>query len=369
MSDPRSFSTLWSRLVFSTDRWIIRDIVVNLVLYMPLGVAAYGMLRNHLSARVAAPLAIAIGAVLSSAVEILQLWTPSRASSIRDILTNTAGTGIGVGFGHAALGFLGSQNRNNRRADSAAATLLIAMVAWLFVPFLPIRGTTALAKKFAAFLDPAMTDLVPVASMAVIWLAAGHMIRAVLPRRAVAIQIAATALIPGQILISGRQPALLDLIGAWAGCALFAGGAGPRVCAAMLVAMLLVLGLMPGRSTHHPAGFSWIPFIGFVQQDWFAALRVLMDKIVYDGTSIWMLRRSGLRSIVATMSIAVLLGAIEAAQLWIPGRSPGTTDPVLAMLLGFVLMSHYRPTRGGMDGIANVTSGGKQRRSSTVWLV
>jgi VanZ family protein len=45
--------------------------------------------------------AILIGMVTSMIIEILQVYLPSRDSSLLDVITNTLGSGIGVGLGRA----------------------------------------------------------------------------------------------------------------------------------------------------------------------------------------------------------------------------------------------------------------------------
>lgn len=72
------------------------DVLLNVVAYIPLGVLA----RLHFATRASrlppAVMAIALGAALSFAMEVAQLFIPNRVASIQDVAANTAGTLIGV---------------------------------------------------------------------------------------------------------------------------------------------------------------------------------------------------------------------------------------------------------------------------------
>jgi VanZ family protein len=64
---------------------------------------------------------------------------------------------------------------------------------------------------------------------------------------------------------------------------------------------------------------------------------VLLEKSFWYTCVVWLGARAGLGLVRATFACAMLLGAIEVAQVFIPGRTPETTDPVLALLLGGLL--------------------------------
>lgn len=73
----------------SCGRFDLLDVVLNVVLFVPLGI---GLGLWPLSAR----RAVSIGFLISATVETLQLGIPGRESSARDIVMNTIGTIVGV---------------------------------------------------------------------------------------------------------------------------------------------------------------------------------------------------------------------------------------------------------------------------------
>jgi VanZ family protein len=75
------------------------DIVVNLLLFVPLGfgLAARGQGRGVRPER-AIPLILVLGAALSFGVETLQCWLPDREPSWIDVAANSASSAIGAGL-------------------------------------------------------------------------------------------------------------------------------------------------------------------------------------------------------------------------------------------------------------------------------
>lgn len=76
---------------------LMLDTVVNLIGFMPLGVAIAIVLRSHRGSPGRSILvAVFIGFALSLAIELTQAWLPSRNSSLWDLLLNTAGAFLGA---------------------------------------------------------------------------------------------------------------------------------------------------------------------------------------------------------------------------------------------------------------------------------
>ena len=81
-----------------TSNWL--DVAVNILGFLPLGVLLMCWLTGRgKNAVMALGVAVAAGFVVSFGVEYLQAFLPSRDSSLRDLITNSAGTLIGsIGY-------------------------------------------------------------------------------------------------------------------------------------------------------------------------------------------------------------------------------------------------------------------------------
>jgi glycopeptide antibiotics resistance protein len=88
----------WSKVTwipFGDRHLIVGDMVANSLLFLPFG--ALGPWRGRpLAARVLAATAFAI--LLSSSVELVQVFSHSRLPTTTDIVTNTAGALLGAVF-------------------------------------------------------------------------------------------------------------------------------------------------------------------------------------------------------------------------------------------------------------------------------
>lgn len=103
------------------------DLVSNILLFAPAGLF---LARRGVSVLVA----IGIGFAISTGIEIAQMFVPGRYTTLRDIITNGLGAGVGAAFYYVMAHGL----RTGSRLVLAAATALpvgaIAITGWLMQP-------------------------------------------------------------------------------------------------------------------------------------------------------------------------------------------------------------------------------------------
>ena len=87
-----------SRSVLPRDWRAAKDIVLNLVGFVPFGFLTFIYYRGTSTGRWLRTLTVATlaGAALSLVIEVGQVWLPTRDSSLLDLALNTAGSGIGA---------------------------------------------------------------------------------------------------------------------------------------------------------------------------------------------------------------------------------------------------------------------------------
>jgi VanZ family protein len=319
------------------DRYLLRDLVINLSLYFPLGLTAYLAIARRHSRYVAAGVALLAGAVLSTSMEILQVYVPGRVPSLMDIVSNTAGTAAG-----ALAGLLfGSQiqrllEKPARRLAPAAAILLGCWLTAETFPFFPALTHTKLHQALAALGNGMPLSPADVWANAAEWFAAGLAARVIFGRLRWWFPLAALGLSAARFVIASRVVTPDELAGVILAVILWQFVPERRKVRAGVWSMgaaLLVRELAPFHFSGRAQSFSWIPFRATLDSEWQAAVAILARKAFDYGAMVWLLRKIGVGYWRAGMAVSAGLLVCELAQVYLPGRTPEITDPVLALLM------------------------------------
>jgi hypothetical protein len=151
--------TLFPSVGGDPERWLacvvcgergIADVLVNLLLFLPLGaaLAAAGLRTSR---------CVFAGALLSAAVEFAQLFIPGRDPSLGDVVFNTAGSGLGAVLVATAPYWLLPPRPQAVRLSRAAALAAAAVcygTGWLLTPAPPHAQYVALWTPNLAHLEP-----------------------------------------------------------------------------------------------------------------------------------------------------------------------------------------------------------------------
>jgi hypothetical protein len=114
----------------------------------------------------------------------------------------------------------------------------------------------------------------------------------------------------------------------------------------MLGSAIVLRQLEPFYFLAVPQPFSWIPFNATLESSRGSATVIIARKTFDYGAMVWALRYAGMPYVLSGVAVAVMLGATEAIQMYLPGRSPETTDPLLALLMMLFLRAMSRPPAG-----------------------
>ncbi len=327
-----------------------RDAAINLALYLPFGVFQYFALRR-LPAALRAFLTLVAAICLSASIEMIQLFVASRHCSLFDVHMN----GVGAAFGIAAAAtFPSSIEALVQGAETAGAFRLTGSVAllYLWVGYQLFPGLPAFSPSTVRL---HLTNLAgsfsgkDFAENAGGWLAVSALLSRLAPHRIWAALALALLAIPAKLFIASRTMTLSELTGAVLGIGawiLIRNRTRPMLAAGLVaVAALVVAGLLPLAGATSPHPFHWIPFLPLLESPWESAFVILLRKGFLYGSGIWLLNENGRGWTQSSILIAIPLACIEAIQIYLPGRTPEITDPILALLLGGVLMLLERDSR------------------------
>jgi VanZ family protein len=318
---------------------VVRDAVVNILLYMPAGMSAALAFRSMGKRAVFAGAVLLCGAV-SVCMEMLQVYVPGRDPSLADVLTNTAGGALGAAAGllvHARLG-----RRAPLRAgvyDVRAAFLLALFVVWQAYPFFPIHGPYQLYAAITGFLHGAAAP-VDIAVELAEWVSAILLLQAVSSYIRPWAPVIVLGILAGRILIAGRAPTPSEAIGAGVSVLLYLTvPARVRLRSALLLlaAAIAFRELAPFHFSNRATPFSWTPFAATFGAERTGAAIVVARKSFDYGAAVWLLRQRGAPLWRCALSVAAPLLALELVQTFLPGRIPEITDPLLAVGAAYIM--------------------------------
>jgi VanZ family protein len=293
-------------LPFSTGGFLL-DFLVNVLFYVPLGAAAF------LAIDAGAPglfFAVAIGFTLSFGVEEAQRYTFSRVGDYNDIVSNSLGTAFGAIAAYA-------WKRAHRRWIGPALARRFApeglVLAGLWLAWNGFLLLPAVSRRPSPYGDSPLG-----------WMPAVNEVLGVV--------IIAIALRPG---ISTMKKAL-----------------GP-----VLLVWLAIQELTPFQWGVRQ-DFSWLPFVGLFYARPETYYPLVFGKLFFYTAVVWAMRSRGGGWFWPVLIPLAVLAAGEAAQIYVPDRTPETTDLVLmaggAFLLWMAAPGLWQPQRTGYTACSEV---------------
>jgi len=343
------FWTLLHSWPTTIDRFEVRDIAVNTLIYLPVGF--FGTLwRGKGNPRSTSPtLTILLALALSTSMELLQLFDDPREASISDVLTNVIGASLGIVlahlYGRTMMRILVRPRMPISIRPSAALLLVFFWLAYQVYPLFPQVGLYVVRAKLAALEHDLAMPAVPAIGAVGDWLTVAQLLEVIAgPGPGLLLLPFTILLIPARLLILGRSFTWAEIaaaVCAWALWSTWLRRYRKRtvLLAWLSTALLLVRGLAPYHWASSATPFSWIPFRGFLDSNWSSAGLVLLNKSFLYGTAVWLFRTAGYSYISSTLGLAILLAIIEAVQTYLPGRSPEITDPIMIIVLAVVMKS------------------------------
>lgn len=353
------------------------DILANVVAYVPFGAMVAYAAADHRGWSRALGIAILFGAALSLGLELAQACLPGRTSSWADVASNLAGVALGallaLGW-HRLVQDAGGAGPLGLLADAPVGPLaLAALLAWVahqtFPWSLSVRLETL--RESVRLIEPLLAgapvlDPMSLARCTVSWVSAGLLLRAVsrfgtpmgsallllaaltigvqlfleLPRLSEETLIGLLLALP--MLLIAERPALRSL--------------QPRLLLVAILALTALHQLQPGAGGYHYR-FSWLPMFGGGSPLWAlqTGLFFFACALAYATATAWMRPERPRWAIVAAATVAWQL-LLEVAQIWVPGRVPDTSTPLL-LAAGWAIALVLVSTAAGRRATTPVAAG------------
>lgn len=360
-------------IAFLTEHQPVRsgldDLLVNVLVFMPLGFVSLLALNERYRLGRSLVLAVLHGMVLSFAIEAFQAFLPMRYSSLSDLMMNTLGTALGS----AAGALLRQRSRRTPLRtgadwyhDPLLRLLAISYGAWALAPLLPFNPVTdmeALRTRLQWLTAPPTAahpwSLSSTAAGALALFGLGSLWRAVAATPGA--RLYAMLLLPviARLVVGEEGLPMADLTGALLGMVgLWALTATDRRRLALTALTALCAGLvltevLPGASAAYRA-FNWIPFRAHLQ-DPVLGIEALLEGIwvTVALTAAVVAAKGPLRwptAAAITLGLAAAIFILELQQVRLPGRLPDITLAVvmaLTCLLAFASLGSFRSREAG----------------------
>jgi VanZ family protein len=360
----------WARVVWNPlispdtrHRVSIPDFVGNVLLFAPFGCFGVWALSRLRSAAAKVALLVVLSALLSASVEVAQLFTVDRVSSMADVLANTLG-GLGGAVAGLALGasagalIASAADAGLTEAPAffpfVVAALLLCAGAW--EPFDVTLDIGSVVPKLRLFLqDPmqfgmfsdegiALLQHLLFAGALVVWLKQVR-VRSSLRIAATIGVVAAIGCEAGQLFIAARMPGVWDAIvgvvgvvaGLGAGVDVWRSRRSPglfRWCVGVftLTAIGVVMQQLSPFDVLHGSvrPFQWMPFLNYYTlttgQTVSHSAELLLSYLPL-GFALALAVRKPWEGFVMVTALALTIAVpVEYLQRFIGGRFPDVTD-------------------------------------------
>ncbi|MGH8684961.1 MAG: VanZ family protein, partial [Nitrosospira sp.] len=130
------------------------DLLGNLALFFPLGMAGIFFASPSLSVTIRVAWLLLLALAFSFVLQLAQVWLPSRSAALTDVMWNMAGMMLGMATAH----LIGKRASGRVHAfDSASLAAQSVLVLWLLTELLPLVPTLDW-QKFKDALKPLFLD-------------------------------------------------------------------------------------------------------------------------------------------------------------------------------------------------------------------
>ena len=353
--EPPSLQAAWRQLLLASGWWTSPgDVMGNVTLFVPwgaLGVVALpqaGLRRRWLLWYFVGSVAFAL------AVQVIQIWFPSRAPSRADVLWNAVGTLVGMAAAGALARVL---RRMENGVEPQARTALVLVVLWAttqWAPLIPAIDWQGIKDSLKPLLlQPDLDTTATLLALARVF-AVGCMLEAVTgaQRRRTARWFAALLAIvmAGKAFIVGQSITLSSALGYTGGYIVWLASRRmheqPRLMAALalLFVAYVLHALTPFVWRNTPSEMHLLPFAALLEGSMDLNVRALLDAVFLYGALLWLAQRCSDRVLGISVALSLCVLALEYTQVWLEGRTGDITEPLLVLSLG-TLMTMTRPAQ------------------------
>jgi VanZ family protein len=320
----------------------IGDLLGNVALFFPLGIAAVLFSSSRRFDRTHSVAALLLACFYSLALQLAQVWLPSRSPALADVLWNMVGMTSGMAAGRFLARRGGSGSRPLRLMELVPLSILLL---WLLTESLPLAPTLDWQKikdalkpllEFNFSLPRSLMHMAGVvtagAALAAfgsqpgVWLGCG--VLAVLVAKLIVVNLSLDA----SVLIG-------TIVGYVAFLSLLRLGRPSKIFEGAFWLLLVAWSVSELIPSSPPRGgaLNIIPFATMLQGSMETGARALVRSLFIYAALLWLAYKNGMNGRKLMIGLIIWLCSIELAQMILLGRTADVTEPLLLILVGWTL--------------------------------
>ncbi|CAA9892287.1 conserved membrane hypothetical protein [Candidatus Methylobacter favarea] len=312
------------------------DVLGNIALFIPFGFLGY---RLQPLWRLSL-----IGLLVAFGLQAAQLYLPTRLPALYDVYWNLAGIAIGFAGAYLLNPYALFQDSRIIAEKHSAIALLMLWGASQLLPLVPTLDWQSYKNAVKPLiLSPRFVEA-DFLFLTVAWMVAAHFTEEVLGKlwRGIYLLISIMLVLALKIVIVRNQLNLSDLLAGITAAALFplarqTTHSRTDLWAWLLLFSYLISALFPLQLQSETKSFSWLPFSGFLDGSMVANSRALCKKLFVFAGIFLLLKKAKSFSLLTVSAVTVVVTLVELWQLWIAGRTAEITDPLLVILMAWLI--------------------------------
>ncbi|VAX06216.1 hypothetical protein MNBD_ALPHA03-1719 [hydrothermal vent metagenome] len=319
------------------------DILGNIALFIPFGYLGIECMRPSMRSRPAYLKILAAGILLAFILQLIQVYISSRSPAMADVYWN----GVGIVIGFILLDFIKKYFPKLSITEAANTPVILSFfwLLYLFFPFIPTLDFQEIKNGLKPLLLSqsfhADDFLVAVSG----WLLFAHFTRGFFHQKylnRLILPLCAIMSLPLRLIILNNSLDLSDVMAVFAALLIWFSFLKNRVNIVRTLAYLLFVSIAVyslSSMDFSPYGwhFSMIPFSGFLEGDLFSNTKALFFKLFLFGSTLWLVKVGWPYLRLKTVWLFLFIFMLEIIQIFMASRSAEITDPLIILLLAFVV--------------------------------
>jgi len=320
------------------------DVLGNVILFVPVGFIGVLATRPENSIRRRFLSVCIVGALVALALQLMQIFLPSRDANLQDVVWNVVGTAGGAFLARFVKAFSSSTEDEKADASLVPLTLVGTWLIYRLIPFVPSLDFQLVKDSLKPVLNYQLKTAVVLLDVTA-WLVVAYLLRHAkrgrrldnyLPALMIAVFCLEVFIVDNSISSSNLAGAILAVVFWW--------GVLPYIrrqefaLLILLLCTLAITGLAPFDIRFEPAPFNWLPFYGFLNGSMDFNSQSAAKKVFVYGSLLFLLRRSDVGVFVSMLIGTSFVAIIEFAQTRFSGHTPEITDPLLIIVAAAALL-------------------------------